>query len=441
MVSDLPVEVWLQILSFVPTAHYPKLVGINRTLFTLVMDVIYQEVRFMDDSEQMLKTFHQLKCVVFQPIMCIFTLIAFCRYFSISRRVQRVYIRPGFFLAMEKPHRVRFRLLRWGQKVPDLPAKSQDVIFAAQRGLANCRTVEELNIVMHDLLPPPSFTPFLKTLWTSFAPNLRQLTINATLIKFPLILKTCSSQTFPKLAELVIDLAHSRFRPAKFSMKALLRSIIAPFINILRKNLQSLVISSSNFEDITPLFQRLGHFPCLQKLGVHIPINHITFTDCPAYTAFIMRHRETLQHFTQRLPDAPSMYCFQSVAFETWLVDFCKLELPFLRSLHLGVSISRYPFLDAMIPLLSPTMVPQLVSLKLSDTYMFYASLQATFGPTFDGIRLESLSLTVEELSPQVFDFLSARLPHLISLDLSFKRRSVESLADLPGYGSYDVSV
>lgn len=60
MTPDLPVELWLYILSLLPDGHRHKLVGINRTLFTLAMDEIYQEIRFIDDDKNMLKTFHQL---------------------------------------------------------------------------------------------------------------------------------------------------------------------------------------------------------------------------------------------------------------------------------------------------------------------------------------------------------------------------------------------
>lgn len=61
MASDLPVELWLYIISLLPSSHRQKLIGINRVLFRLAMDEIYQEVRFMDDNAKMLKTFHQLR--------------------------------------------------------------------------------------------------------------------------------------------------------------------------------------------------------------------------------------------------------------------------------------------------------------------------------------------------------------------------------------------
>lgn len=61
MAPNLPAELWLKIVSLLPRGQLRKLVGINRVLFTLAMDDIYREVRFMDDDRNMLKTFHQLK--------------------------------------------------------------------------------------------------------------------------------------------------------------------------------------------------------------------------------------------------------------------------------------------------------------------------------------------------------------------------------------------
>jgi hypothetical protein len=61
MVPDLPVELWLYILSMVPGHHLRKLIGINRTLFTMAIDEIYQEIRFINDDKRMLDVFQQLK--------------------------------------------------------------------------------------------------------------------------------------------------------------------------------------------------------------------------------------------------------------------------------------------------------------------------------------------------------------------------------------------
>lgn len=71
---------------------------------------------------------------------------------------------------------------------------------------------------------------------------------------------------------------------------------------------------------------------------------------------------------------------------------------------------------------------------------MSHDDIEATFSDLFDGNQLESLRLKVKELNPQVLDILSVRLPRLANLDLTFERRSVETLPHRSAYESYDVS-
>lgn len=67
MPLDLPVEIWLEILSYLPQSFLYKLMGLNRVLFNLAMKHKYEEVRFMTDDKSQLKTFEKLRFV-----FCIF---------------------------------------------------------------------------------------------------------------------------------------------------------------------------------------------------------------------------------------------------------------------------------------------------------------------------------------------------------------------------------
>ena len=58
---DLPVELWLEILTYLPRSTLHKLVGVNRTLFELALNDLYEEVRLISDDKDMDKTFKQLK--------------------------------------------------------------------------------------------------------------------------------------------------------------------------------------------------------------------------------------------------------------------------------------------------------------------------------------------------------------------------------------------
>ena len=59
--SDLPVELWLEILTYLPRSTPHKLIGVNRTLFELALNDLYEEDRLISDDKDMDKTFKQLK--------------------------------------------------------------------------------------------------------------------------------------------------------------------------------------------------------------------------------------------------------------------------------------------------------------------------------------------------------------------------------------------
>lgn len=58
---DLPLELWLEILSYLPRSTLHRMIGVNRTLFELALDEKYEEVMFLADNTEMAKMFRQLE--------------------------------------------------------------------------------------------------------------------------------------------------------------------------------------------------------------------------------------------------------------------------------------------------------------------------------------------------------------------------------------------
>lgn len=61
MTPDLPVELWLLIISLLPRDFRRKMIGINRTTFEIGMNDLYEEVRFISCNQRMLGVFDQLR--------------------------------------------------------------------------------------------------------------------------------------------------------------------------------------------------------------------------------------------------------------------------------------------------------------------------------------------------------------------------------------------
>lgn len=58
---DLPVGLWLEILSLLPYRYLRKLMSVSRTLFQIAMDEIYGEVKIISDDKRTVRTLEQLK--------------------------------------------------------------------------------------------------------------------------------------------------------------------------------------------------------------------------------------------------------------------------------------------------------------------------------------------------------------------------------------------
>jgi hypothetical protein len=57
----LPIELWLEILSYLPRKSRRKAIGINRFFFELISDELYEELRIVADDSETLHRFSQLQ--------------------------------------------------------------------------------------------------------------------------------------------------------------------------------------------------------------------------------------------------------------------------------------------------------------------------------------------------------------------------------------------
>lgn len=60
-IPDLPIELWIEVLSYLPPGSVRKVIGLNRYLFERGMDEIYEEVQMVANDGAGLKTFEQLR--------------------------------------------------------------------------------------------------------------------------------------------------------------------------------------------------------------------------------------------------------------------------------------------------------------------------------------------------------------------------------------------
>jgi len=61
---SLPIELWLEILYYLPRTALRGLIGVNRTLFELALDDIYEECRLISNDEKTSKLLTRIKYVI-----------------------------------------------------------------------------------------------------------------------------------------------------------------------------------------------------------------------------------------------------------------------------------------------------------------------------------------------------------------------------------------
>ncbi|KAF9467636.1 hypothetical protein BDZ94DRAFT_1248606 [Collybia nuda] len=256
---DLPLEVWLQIISLNPLRETRKLLGVSRVLFEYVMDDIYREVMLIpsDHSGPNLKTLFQIS----QP--------------SIACRIEYLYIQPQFALSSL--------------------VHVNKLIQRALDAIVHFKGVRELYLHLHDLPTVPSFSTFLKHMWSTLGPRLQRLTINTTWAKLPVLLESIPSSVTLKLEELTVRLVATESALPRHHRKVF-KSILT-LIATHRETLQILRMSSFEQMDMSLFLSKLGHFPRLKKLCIFFTLSSRTLSNPKALSYFLDTHRETLEHF------------------------------------------------------------------------------------------------------------------------------------------------
>jgi hypothetical protein len=196
---------------------------------------------------------------------------------------------------------------------------------------------------------------------------------------------------------------------------------IAPFINSLSAQLQSLKIWSWSTLDLSALFLNLGHFPQLHNFHLRAPFNK-AFSDPTGLTTILEANSATLDTIELRLnPAGSAMDPNSEQLLGKWLSSHrlnpsVLANLKFLRMYPTTLS-SGFDGLVMYIERSANT----LTVLAVQDRYLDLDEVEALIAPVShrgvdDG--LETLRLNVRVWNAKFFDLLALKLPGLKSLSL-----------------------
>lgn len=464
--SDLPVELWLEILAYLPRTTLHKMIGVNRTLFELALNDKYEEVRFISDDRQMMKTFRQLQCDFLYIHFNVMKSDPHVRRHSgIAERVRHLFIRPAFLPGITEKVKSEFRS-RFHRRVASgvysfrklvasptftqeetpeiLPDSVYEILDMAKKAIKRCGNLKEITVVLHDHALIPPFMSFINSLWASdsIGPNLRKLTIDTTVMKIPLLLNPLDrySKILTNLEEFRVDLSISRHShsPAEWCAAG---QALASLFKTFKGTMTSFSFSSMVMDNLGEFFEMLPRLPKLKKLEVLAIINAQSLPKPEGFTGFIAKHAPTLETFIIKPHSRHVSFHHSNDEYTFWLnhtvspktkkpYSFGNLNLQSLRCLDVELrdmnphhdDVNADPNAPSLLPPLSQV-APNLTKLVMTGTKLSLHRLTTvldTISRPGEAIMLEELSFTCSSLSPQHFDFLVKKLPLLKALTIQY---------------------
>ncbi|KAH9475292.1 hypothetical protein JR316_0012403 [Psilocybe cubensis] len=436
--SDLPTELWLEILSYLPRSTLRKMIGVNRTLFELALNDLYEEVRLISDDKETVKTFKQL------------------HHSGVSKRVRHLFIRPAFLPGIGEidskngrgtkiERRISSRLssfsnlVRWSPSEPlrnQIEDPSFGILPIARKAVKSCPNLREITITVHDHVATSMFMSFLDSLWASdsIGPNLRKISIDTVVEKIPIFLKplTMQAKVLTNLEEFNLTLSISRYKHTSTDWYFATQALVSLFTEF-RSTLTKVSFASMVIADLGAIFSSLPRLPKLKTFEFCAITNSNTLPNPEGLTRFVSMHQSSLQTVTIKPYSRHVSFHHSDDTYTVWLnqqepVDspklysFSQLVLPQLQSLDIGLrDFGRYmiePNLSTrrLLPDLHQ-IAPNLVKLVMTDVKLSTNRLMEI---------LDSLTPRVD-IPPklEVFDMLSQKLPKLNALTLQYDQLSM----------------
>ncbi|KAJ6565987.1 hypothetical protein B0H10DRAFT_2112083 [Mycena sp. CBHHK59/15] len=225
----------------------------------------------------------------------------------------------------------------------------------------------------------------------------------------------------PNLESLALTLHTGAYDPHYISQQF---EGLVVFVNVVLCGLRSLSIHTtptSTHLDLGRFFTLLGRGRRLRSFTLCIPFDggHL---EAPApFRRFLSKHRSTIESLTLGTTRAAARPAPGAEEAKFWIRESLKDHPPFPALSHLALGLR--PLRTDLGPLLRCLngVRTQLRTLRLAERPLEYTELAVVLAALADAPLLQSLSLRIRWLSPELVDLLAAaHLPALRSLELNF---------------------
>ncbi|KAJ3513939.1 hypothetical protein NLJ89_g2667 [Agrocybe chaxingu] len=437
-----PAEVWLEILSHLPRTTLLSTCMLSKYFLDLSLDLLYEEIT-LDSSDKMAR--ERLQMVI--------------RDKNVADRVRRLTILPPLSEGRSNPTSSsrQIRFLNYLCHLEDLRRNfaglscfpSQQIechLNVSTSGLPICLTnVQEVTITLSSFYQNQNFCNFYKYMWEKncIGPNIRKFSVSTPALDLAFLIMPMlryGSAILKNLTHVRLDLGRS-YNPTKGNKNQVWGSL-TKLVNLAGSSLTSLSFSSSDPNiDRGANLSSLPFLQSLQKLEYHCPFYVSSLADMTALTEFIGKYSTQLSHlviapFSTRVWDEDDGHP-AGESYSKWItstdsrgidlspqIGLSSLVLPALRYLAIRPAgrMSRRNILPDL-----RQFAPGLKSLRISGPLpqaLIYSILNFLSSDSDGGYQLEKLAIQVKNLSPDLFDNLYTKLPHLKHLEIKFSALS-----------------
>ncbi|KAF8873771.1 hypothetical protein BD779DRAFT_1476858 [Infundibulicybe gibba] len=402
---DLPYEIWVHVVQFVPLESLVNLLGVNRALFNIYMDLRYRNP---------LINIHSRRGFL--------TMMDILADSSIAKRVRTLTLRFSIVESLmdnpkpKRPPREKklaealavFRAKKPKRKEPKPSA--HDTILHAVEGMAN---VNALFVSCYKDLP--SHQEITSTAWNTFGHNIQSLTLDVSAEALRKIFPP--SLSLPSLTDLTLTI--SRYYVTTDPV-VVTREVFAPLLINHSSSLRSLsIISFDGHFDLAALFSSITTFQNLARLIVCHPVMSIQQSNTTGLERILNERSSFIRTLSLRFSNPGDQFVAKPTSAEWHNQSFMAATLPKLMHLELNTTF----FYDdmAMMGTYLGRHTSTLRTLALTGQYLTSRDFNTLFARLGRLENIRSLSIHIATLTRHYLATLMDKMPHLRHLWLKFR--------------------
>ncbi|KAJ7455376.1 hypothetical protein B0H11DRAFT_2067855 [Mycena galericulata] len=391
----LPPEIWLYIVTFIPDDELLGLVGVNIFFYERALNVRYGTIRVETVNSGMDKLLRRLR----DP--------------AVASRVRRLVIRP--VINLHPAPSFWQKVTSWKASPPSI----EGVIDALILVFPGLTSLTRFEVESWDMSPDYDLQRFFRNAWSAFGPQLKTISMAGRPEVFRQFV--ASKPRASSCTALSLQFTHELDTTAGATVVGILVNSVAPFINSLAPQLQSLKLWSWSTLDLSALFLKLGVFPHLHDFHLRAPFNK-AFSNPTGLTKLLEDNASGLDTIELRLnPAGSAMDPSSEQLLGQWFSSHTSHPsvLVNLKTLRMYPTTLDSGF-DALVMYVGRS-ADTLTTLAVKDRYLSLKEVAALIAPIAhrtadDG--LQSLRINVRVWSAELFDLLALNLPGLKSLSL-----------------------